>query len=53
MKTCTEMVIRGRCKEQIWECSESDTRCYYHNKLHKGMLSDADIILPTEEDLAA
>lgn len=48
---CTDMTLHGRCRETIFPRTDeitgdviNDERCYYHDKLHRGLLTNAEAI---------
>lgn len=47
MHQCTEIVINGRCPQDAWGDNEY---CYYHEKVHAGLMTTADVIGALEED---
>lgn len=44
MLKCVDITLRGRCAEAVYPSrvdGDSSPRCYYHSKLHAGLIGDS------------
>lgn len=49
-KRCVDLTNHGRCPQQVSRNEHNDDRCYYHDKVYRGLMSTAEAIILLEDD---